>query len=115
MIVKQAGIPYFTFLLTAANVDQCECQKTRRFKTQSFFCFKMVKPPAKFHACLQKAFALREDDSTVMVPEATCDHVAALEGVQEVSSLVAETFGTGDVLAVCTFTNVHRLAFCAWI
>jgi hypothetical protein len=28
---------------------------------------------------------------------------------------VAETFGTGDVLAVCTFTNVHRLAFCAWI
>ena len=114
MIGKQAGIPYFTFLLTAANVDQRECQKTRQFKAQSFF-FEMVKPPPKFHVCLQKVFALREDDSTVMVPEATCDHVAALEGVQEVSSLVAETFGTGDVLAVCTFTNVHRLAFCAWI
>jgi len=57
------------------------------FQAQSFFL--MVKPPPKFH-------------------------VAALEGVQGVS-LVAETFGTGDVLAVCTFTNVHRLAFCAWI
>jgi hypothetical protein len=43
--------------------------------------FEMVKPPPKFHVCLQKVFALREDDSTVMVPEATCDHVAALEGV----------------------------------